>query len=64
MAKYRVELGALVTKFMGRTFTVSAQDEETAIERAKDRFRYACEHARVWTECDTIEVDAIEIVEN
>lgn len=61
MAKYRVCLGAFVTKLMQRQFVVSAPDEETAIERAKKRFRYACEHATVFTECDTIEVDSVEV---
>lgn len=63
MPKYKIALGALVTKLMQRTFTVSAPDEETAIERAQERFRYACAHNRIWTECDTIEVDSVEIEE-
>lgn len=61
MAEYRVCLGAFVTKLMQRQFVVSAPDEEKAIERAKNRFRYACEHAAVFTECDTIEVDSVEV---
>lgn len=60
MAKFRVRLGAFVTKLMQRQFVVSAPDEETAIERAKNLFRYACEHATVYTDCDTIEVDSVE----
>ena len=60
MAKYRVHLGAFVTKLMNRQFVVSAPDKEAAIEKAMDRFRYACEHAAVFTECDSIEVDSVE----
>lgn len=65
MPKYRIELGSLVTKLMQRTYTVSAPDEQTAIERAENRFRSACENSRVYTDCgDTINVDGIEIVED
>ena len=35
MAKYKVQLGSLVTKLMERNFTVSANSEEEAIEKAK-----------------------------
>ena len=64
MPKYKVELGSLVTKLMQRTFMVSAPDEQTAIERAQNRFLYACSHATTYTDCGgCIEVDSIEIVE-
>lgn len=64
MPKYRVRLGSLVTKLMSRTFTVSAPDEQTAIERAQSRFIYACNNATVYTDCGgSIEVDGVEIVE-
>lgn len=60
MPKYKIEMGSLVTKLMKRTFTVSAPDEQTAIERAENRFRYACEQ-QVYTECgDTIFIDSVE----
>lgn len=59
MPKYRVDLGSLVTKLMTRSFVVSAPDEETAIERAKDRFLKAAEK-QVYTEIGgTIVVDNI-----
>ena len=65
MPKYKIELGSLVTKLMKRTFTVSAPDEQTAIEKAKDRFLYVCSHATVYTDCGgSIEVDGVEIVED
>lgn len=62
MAKYRVHLGAFVTKLMKRQIVVSAPDEETAIQRAKERFRYCCKNNAVHTECDSIEVDSVEKV--
>lgn len=64
MARYKVELGALVTKLMKRTFYVSAPDEQTAIERAENRFRYACSHNSTYTDCDSIELDHIEKLED
>lgn len=64
MPKYRVSLGSLVTKLMSRTFVVSAPDEQTAIERAQNRFIYACDHATTYTDCGgSIEIDNIEIME-
>ena len=64
MAKYKVELGSLVTKLRSRTFTVSADSEDEAIEKAKKRFLYEC-NRQVYTECGgTINVDNIEEVYN
>lgn len=60
MAKYRVHLGAFVTKLMKRQIVVSAPDVETAIQRAKERFHYCCQNNAVYTECDSIEVDSVE----
>lgn len=61
MAKFRVYLGAFVTKLMKRQIVVSAPDEDTAIQRAKERFRYCCRNNAVYTECDSIEVDLVEM---
>ncbi len=62
MAKYKVQLGSLVTKLMERNFTVSANNEEEAIEKAKKRFLYEC-NRQTYTECGgTINVDDIELV--
>lgn len=59
MAKYRVSMGALVTKLMKRTFVVHAKSEEEAIEKAEFLFHKACSLHR-YTECpDTINVDSI-----
>lgn len=63
MPKYRVQLGALVTKLRNRSIVVQASSVETAIERAQDRFRYECAHATVFTEVDSIEVDSVEVVD-
>lgn len=61
MAKYKVSCGALVTKLMQRTFTVSANSEVEAIEKAKNLFDKACENCRTYTEpAQTINIDHIE----
>lgn len=60
MAKYRVEMGSLVTKLMVRTFTVSAPDEQTAIERAENRFMYECRRQKYTEVAGAIEVDSIK----
>lgn len=57
--KFRVELGAFVTTMMHRTYTVSADSEEEAIEKAQDRFRRACYNSKTYQDCDSVEVDAI-----
>jgi len=58
--KFRIELGSLVTTLMKRTYTVSADSEEEAIEKARERFRRACENSKVYKDCDsTIEVDSV-----
>lgn len=44
-----------------RQIVVSAPDEDTAIQRAKERFRYCCRNNAVYTECDSIEVDLVEM---
>ncbi len=62
MAKYKVQLGSLVTRLMMRNFTVSAKNEEEAIEKAKDRFLYEC-NRQVYTECGgTINVEDVELI--
>ena len=59
MTKYRVSMGALVTKLMKRTFIVRANSEEEAIEKAEFLFHKACA-SHVYTECpDTVNVDSI-----
>ena len=64
MSKYKVSLGSLVTKRMDRNFTISANSEEEAISKAKDRFLYECSR-QVYTECGgTIFVDDIEKLED
>ena len=64
MTKYKIQCGALVSKLMQRTFTVSANNEDEAIQKAKDRFDRACSSCRTYTEQPaTINIDNIEIVE-
>ena len=62
MAKYRVHLGAFVTKLVERQFIESAPDEETAIQKAKDRFTSCYQEDAVYAECGSIEVDSVEEV--
>lgn len=60
MAKFRVYLGAFVTKLVKRQFVESAPDEETAIQKAKDRFTSCYQENAIYAECGSIEVDAVE----
>lgn len=62
MPKYRVNLGAFVTKLRTRSILVQACDVATAIKRAEARFRWECANATVFTEVDSIEVDSVEEV--
>lgn len=64
MKKYKVQLGSLVTKLMERKFTVSANSEEEAIEKAKNRFIYECSRQRYTEVGGTINVDDVELVGN
>lgn len=64
MAKYKVECGALVTRLMTRTFTVSANSEDEALVKAEELFDKAVENLRTYTEkCATINIDSIERLE-
>lgn len=62
MKKYKVQLGSLVTKLMERKFTVSANSEEEAIEKAKNKFIYECSRQRYTEVGGTINVDDVELV--
>lgn len=65
MAKYQVQLGSFVTKLRSRNITVSANNEEEAIEKAENRFRRECENMTVYTECgDTVNVDSVDKIED
>lgn len=59
--KYRVECGAFVTVFRSRVFTVSANSEEEAEEKAKDRF-YNVGRVSGW-DVDSVEIDDVEEIE-
>ena len=63
MAKYKVQLGSLVTRLMERKFVVSAKSEEEAIEKAKDRFLYECSRQKYTEVGGNINVDDVELVE-
>ena len=64
MAKYRVECGALVTRLMKRTFTIYAESEEQAIEKAEERFDNAIDDLRTYTEKGaSLMIDSIERIE-
>ena len=61
MAKYKVECGALVTRLIKRKLLVYANNEEEAIEKAKERFDEEVEKLKTYTEpCPTIMIDDIE----
>ena len=63
MAKYKVQLGSLVTRLMERKFVVSANSEEEAIKKAKNRFLYECSRQRYTEVGGAINVDDVELVE-
>ena len=63
MPKYKISCGSLVTKLMQRTFTVSAPDEQTAIEKAENRFMYECRRQKYTEVGGAIELNYIEKVE-
>lgn len=61
MSKYKIQCGALVTRLMSRKFTIHANSEEEAIEKAKVRFDEEVEKLKTYTEpCPTIMIDDIE----
>ena len=61
MPKYRVNVGSLVTKYMERTYTISANSEEEAYQKAEERFRKACEDSPTFCDCgDTVNLSDIE----
>lgn len=64
MAKYKVQLGSLVTKLMVRNFIVSAKTEDEAIEKAEKRFMYAAEQQKYTEVAGRINVDEIELLED
>ena len=58
MAKYKVKLGAFVTKLKERQFEVSAPNAEEAALKATDKFRAIC--LKNLEDVDTIVVDSVE----
>lgn len=39
MEKYRVEVGSFVTRFVGRHFTVTAQNKDEARQKAIEKYK-------------------------
>ena len=61
MPKYRVECGALVTRLMQRKFVISANSEEEAIAKAKERFDETIDNLKTYTEKGaSVHIDFIE----
>lgn len=59
--KYKVNVGSLVTKYMERTFVVSADSEQAAFEKAEERFREVCRNAKTYTDVGgSVELNWIE----
>ena len=58
--KYRVECGSLVTVLRKRTYTIHANSEEEAAQKAEDKFIRDCHNARRYIDCQgTVEIDSI-----
>lgn len=62
MKKYRVQCGAFISVLRHRTFTVYADSEVEAAEKAEDNFRNVG-LAAGW-DVDSVEIDSIEEVQN
>lgn len=58
--KFRVECGSLVTVLRKRTYTIHANSEEKAAQKADDKFRQECHNAKKWIDCGgTVNIDSI-----
>ena len=58
--KYRVECGSLVTVLRKRTYTIHANSEEEAAQKAEDKFIQDCHNAKRYIDCGgTVEIDSI-----
>jgi hypothetical protein len=60
MTKYKVGVGAFITIQSSRVFNISANSEEEAIEKAKDRYYKAWKRSNRWNDFDEIHLDFIE----
>lgn len=58
MGKYKVKCGAFVTVLRNRTFTIYANSEDEAAEKARDNFRKVGIYSG-W-DVDSVEIDSIE----
>ncbi len=59
MAKYKVEVGGFVSTFRQRTFTVHADNETEAENKAINRF-VECQQQKAGNMCDGGTVDSIK----
>lgn len=59
MAKYKVEVGGFVSTFRQRTFTVYAENEAEAEDKAISKFM-DCQQQKAGNMCDGGTVDSIE----
>lgn len=59
--KYRVECGSLVTVLRKRTYTVHANSEEEAAQKAEEKFIKDCHNAKQYIDVGgTVEIDSIQ----
>lgn len=62
--KYRVECGSLVTVLRKRTYTVHADSQEEAAQKAEDKFIKECHNAKRYIDVGgTVEIDSITLEE-
>ena len=58
--KFKVECGSLVTVLRKRTYTIHADSEEEAAQKAEDKFIRDCHNAKRYIDCGgTVEIDSI-----
>jgi hypothetical protein len=60
MTKYRIGIGAFITEISNRVYIVSADNEEEAFEKAKDRFEKAWSRSKRMNDIGEIQLDFIE----
>lgn len=61
MSKYRVQVGAFVTRLVTRNITVTAKNEEEAVQKAIDRYYKAESRVDRSVDCGDPQID--EVVE-
>ena len=59
MAKFKIEVGGFVSTYRQRTYTVTANNEAEAIEKATDKFIFDQQNGKVGNMCDEGTVNSV-----